>query len=79
MMFLRWATQALIKGQLQLKESLIRRQRKRRIKSEFALFLSSSRFFSGHFDVKLKVKSPHCTSVARNSHLGPVVRRPVSA
>ena len=54
-----------------LKASLIRRQRKRRIKSEFAFFQSSSRFFSSQFDVKVKVKvkSSYFTSVARNSHL----------
>jgi len=73
MVFLRWATRALIKAQLQLKVSLIQRQRKRRIKSEFAFFLSSSRFFSSHVDVKVrlkvKVKSSYFTSVARNSHL----------
>ena len=63
----------LIKAQLLLKASLIRRQRKRRIKSEFAFFQSSSRFFSSQFDVKVKlkvkVKSSYFTSVARNSHL----------
>ena len=71
--FLRWATRVLSKAQLLLKASLIRRQRKPRIKSEFAFFQSSSRFFSSQFDVKVKlkvkVKSSYFTSVARNSHL----------
>ena len=75
MVFLRWATRALIKAQLLLKASLIRQPRKRRIKSEFAFFQFSSRFFSSHFDVKVKlkvkvkVKSSYFTSVARNSQL----------
>ena len=73
MVFLRWATRALIKAQLLLIASLIRQPRKRRIKSEFAFFQFSSRFFSSHFDVKVKlkvkVKSSYFTSVARNSHL----------
>ena len=61
MVFLKWATRALIKAQLLLQGSYIQTigtlrfeeaaQRKRRIKSEFVFFQSSLRIFSSYFDV----------------------------